>query len=158
MKTTKKFLAIFLALTMLFTVCSLSVFASADNTWTTSDFEDSEIDYNDNDGITGEGEVRIFSDGRTMQYTITASYDERYAVGSDSLYTLYAQCAIVYTDGLSEVAYISREFMIRDPGDSHDGMIMANSNKEIAMVCCEFQIFNASGMLWEGMFDVFYTN
>ena len=151
MKTTKKFLAIFLAMTVLFTVCSLSVFATNITRYSTAG-----CDYDNDDGITGEGTVEISADGRTIQYIITSSYDDRYTIGSDPLYTLYAQCAIVYADDSSEVAYISQEFMIRSPGERRSDMITASSNKEIAKVCCEFQIFNASGTLWEATLDVSY--
>lgn len=157
MKTTKKFLAIFLALTVLFAVCSLSVFATTDDPWTRT-VDDDEIDHNKQDGITGEGRGRILSDGRTIQYAVESFYDERYSIGSDPLYTLYAQCAIVYADGSSEMVCFSQEFMIREPGESREETITASSNKEIVMVCCEFQIFNATGMLWEATLDVPYTS
>lgn len=157
MKTTKKFLAIFLALTVLFTVCSLSVFATADDPWIRT-VDDDEIDHNKQDGITGEGRVKFLPDGRTIQYAVDSFYDldSDDTVGSDPCYTLYAQCAIVYADGSSEVDYISLEFMIQEPGESHFGTITASSNKEIAMVCSEFQIFNTTGTLWEATLDVSY--
>ena len=159
MKTTKKFLAIFLALTVLFAVCSLSVFATTDDPWTRT-VDDDETDHNKQDGITGQGRVRILSDGRTIQYAVDSfcDLDEDNTVDSNLLYTLYAQCAIVYADGSSEVSCISQEFMIREPGESPYSEITANSNKEIVMVCCEFQIFNATGMLWEATLDVSYTS
>lgn len=153
MKTTKKFLAIFLAMTVLFTVCSLSVFAANDPDYTITG-----TDYDGNDTITGEGRIWLLDNGRTIRYATVSFYDEECGVGSNLVYTLFAQCAIVYADGSSEVAYVSQEFMVRDPGDIYDGTITARSNKEIAMVCCEFQIFNASGLLWEGMLDISYAN
>ena len=161
MKTTKKLFALFLAMTVLFTVCSISVFATANGSWIITSDRDDEIDYDKNDGFTGEGKVRILSDGRTIQYAVVSFYniiDEDDTVSSNPLYTLYAQCAIVYADDSSEVAYISQEFMIREPGECRIDTITASSNKEIAKVCCEFQIFNASGMLWEATLDVSYTN
>ena len=159
MKTTKKFLAIFLAMTVLFTVCSLSVFATADDPWIRT-VDGNEIDHNKQDGITGEGRVKFLPDGRTIQYAVESFYDlaSDDTVGSDPCYTLYAQCAIVYADGSSEVACFSQEFMIREPGESRDEAITASSNKEIVMVCCEFQIFNTTGTLWEVTLDVPYTN
>ena len=160
MKTTKKFLAIFLALTVLFTVCSLSVFATANNTWTTSDFEDSEIDYNDNDGITGEGKVEISANGRTIQYGVVSNYEpgDDYT-GSDPICTLYAQCAVMYTDGLSEVFYIYQDFMLTSEHDEYYFDVKStDSNKVVDEICFEFQIFNANGILWEGMLDISYAN
>ena len=158
MKTTKKFLAIFLALTVLFAVCSLSVFATTDDPWTRT-VDDDEIDHNKQDGITGEGRVRILSDGRTIQYAVESSYEQGEYTGPDPVCTLYAQCAIVYTDGSSEVVWISQEFMLRaEYNEEVFDEITASSNKEIVMVCCEFQIFNATGTLWEATLDVPYTS
>ena len=159
MKTTKKFLALFLAMTVLFTICSLSVFAAANGSWIITDDWNDEIDHNDDDGITGEGKVQISANGRTIQYAVLSDYDPGDYTGPDPVCTLYAQCAIVYTDDSSEVAWISQEFMLREGHREHyPDTITASSNKEIAKVCCEFQIFDASGILWEATLDVSYTN
>ncbi len=158
MKATKKLFALFLAMTVLFTVCALSVFATADDSWIRT-VDDDEIDHNKQDGITGEGRVKFLPDGRTIQYAVASSYEQGGYSGPDPVCTLYAQCAIVYADGSSEVSWISQEFMLRSGRtEVYPDAIMASSNKEIVMVCCEFQIFNATGTLWEATLDVPYTN
>lgn len=154
MKTTKKFLAIFLALTVLFTVCSLSVFASANNPWTTSDVEGREIDYNDNDGITGEGTFEICADG-TVKYTLKCIYTEV----TDPICTLYAQCAVIYTDGSSDCYSKYMQYVMR-PGcdETIEDSFTIPSDNEVESFSLEFQIHENGVMYWEGYLDVPCTN
>ena len=151
MKTTKKFLAIFLALTVLLTVCSLSVFAINPTVYTTQG-----TDHNNNDKITGKGVFIIYADGRTIEYSTVCENDFG---GAEIEYTLYAQCAVVYTDGSSECySTYDNRFIPQRRTETLSGLISLPSNKEIEMFSLEFQIHANGVMYWEGYLDVPYTN
>ncbi len=151
MQATKKFLAIFLAMTVLFTVCSLSVFATDPTEHTIQG-----TDHNNNDKITGMGIFIIYADGRTIEYRTVCKND---LGGAEIEYTLYAQCAVIYTDGSSECysAYDNR-LIPQKRTEVLSDLITLSSDKEIEMFSLEFQIHANGVMYWEGYLDVPYTN
>ncbi len=154
MKTTKKLCALLLAMTVLFTVCALSVFASANNTWTTSDFEDSEIDHNIYDGITSEGTFEFDTDG-TVKYRLKCIYTKV----TDPICTLYAQCAVIYKDGSSDCYSKSMQFVMR-PGydETIEDSFTIPSDNEVESFSLEFQIHENGVMYWEGYLDISCTH
>ena len=145
MKTTKKFLAIFLALTVLFTVCSLSVFATNPTVYATQG-----TDHIDDDGITGVGTFEIDADG-TFKYRLKCIYTEV----TDPICTLYAQCSVIYTDGSSDcyskfMQYVMRPNCNEEISDS----FTIPSDKEVKSFSLEFQIHENGVMYWEGYLDI----
>ena len=136
MKTTKKFLALFLAMTVLFTFCSLSVFAAANGSLIITDDWNDEIDHNDADGITGEGTFKMYADG-TVKYTLKCIYSKV----TDPICTLYAQCAVIYTDGSSDCYSKYMQFVMR-PGynETIEDSFTIPSDKEVMSFSLEFQI------------------
>ena len=149
MKTTKKFLAIFLALTVLFTVCSLSVFATNTTIHTIPG-----TDNNPDDGITGIGTFEICADG-TVKYTLKCIYTEV----TDPICTLYAQCAVIYTDGSSDCYSKYMQYVMRPGyGETIEDSFTIPSDKEVESFSLEFQIHENGVMYWEGYLDVPCTN
>ncbi len=154
MQTTKKFLAIFLAMTVLFTVCSLSVFADDDKSWSTNDCPYDCRDYDEYDGITGEGTLQIYADG-TVKYTLKCIYTEV----TDPICTLYAQCAVIYTDGSSDCYSKYMQYVMRPGyGETIEDSFTIPSDKEVEFFSLEFQIHENGVMYWEGYLDVPCTN
>ena len=152
MKTTKKFLAIFLAMTMLFTVCSLSVLAVSDDKWTTNDNRERVYDYSDD--IDGEGSLKIYPDGRTVEYRLWC-----YSCSDlTQELTLYAQCAVIYTDGSSDCYSVYGNRVIGPIDDEVFGFITLPTDKDVDSFSLEFQIHSNGVMLWEGYFDVTCEN
>lgn len=146
MKTTKKFLAIFLALTVLFTVCSLSVFATNTTIYTILG-----TDNNPDDGITGIGTFEISADGHTITYGLKCIYSEV----TDPICTLYAQCAVIYTDESSDCYSTYNEFVMRPNCDEEiSDSFTIPSDKEVKSFSLEFQIHEHGEMYWEGYFDM----
>lgn len=154
MKTTKKFLAIFLAMTVLFTVCSISVFAATNGSLVITDDWVDEIDHNDNDGITGEGTFEICADG-TFKYRLKCIYTEV----TDPICTLYAQCAVIYTDGSSDCYSKYMQFVMRpNCNEEISASFTIPSDKEVKSFSLEFQIHENGVMYWEGYLDIPCTN
>ncbi|MBQ2988132.1 MAG: hypothetical protein IJD59_03415 [Clostridia bacterium] len=150
MKATKKLFALFLAMTVLFTVCSISVFAANTNV-----FASTEVEYGPDDLITGEGIFQLYPNGRSIEYHLWCYY----IAGPVQNLTLYAQCAVIYTDGSSDCYSVSANRVI-GPGRNDEvfDYITLPTDKEIEFFSLEFQIHANGVMYWEGYLDVPYSN
>ena len=146
----KKIISIFLAVAMIFAVCTFSAFADPIST-----YDKDYPKYNDNvnyfyytDKIEAEGTLSFTSATRAVNYTVSCTN-----IGYDdfSNFHLWAQCAINYDDGTQDFDTRALQVLI-DPGHGTtvEKQVILPSNKTVISLDAEYQVWNENGTLWEG--------